>query len=133
MKKWFYPLGLVTLLGFAALFLTFTRDEMIKFDPKMAELLGDNAFITVFHYLGETKFIVIVSLCLLAYLWIRSNNYRGMLFVLLQLESECHEPVIKEMGTARTSRRTTSIREALVSHQDMRWSGYFIFLRLLIF
>lgn len=82
MKKWFYPLGLVTLLGFAALFLTFTRDEMIKFDLKMAELLGGNAFITAFHYLGETNFIVIVSLCLLAYLWIRSKNYRGMLFVL---------------------------------------------------
>ena len=82
MKKWFYPLGLVTLLGFGVLFLNFTRDEMIELDHSMAKLLGDNAFITAFHYLGETTFIVIVTLLLLAYLWIRSKNYRGMLFVL---------------------------------------------------
>jgi undecaprenyl-diphosphatase len=81
-KKWFYPLGLVTLLGFGVLFLNFTRDEMIVLDHSMAKLLGDNAFITAFHYLGETTFIVIVTLLLLVYLWIRSKNYRGMLFVL---------------------------------------------------
>ncbi|WP_144510657.1 phosphatase PAP2 family protein [Bacillus sp. FJAT-22090] len=80
MRKWFYPLGLVTLLGFAALFLTFTGDEMNKFDHKMTELLGGNRFITAFHYLGETEFVVIIMLILLAYLWIRSKNYRGMLF-----------------------------------------------------
>lgn len=82
MKKWFYPLGFVTLLGFGVLFLNFTRDEIIELDHSMAKLLGDNAFITVFHYLGETTFIVIVTLLLLVYLWIRSKNYRGMLFVL---------------------------------------------------
>jgi len=81
-KKWFYPLGFVTLLGFGVLFLNFTRDEIIELDHSMAKLLGDNAFITVFHYLGETTFIVIVTLLLLVYLWIRSKNYRGMLFVL---------------------------------------------------
>lgn len=82
MRKWFYPLGLVTLLGFAALFLTFTSDEMTQFDHKMTELLGGNQFITAFHYLGETEFVVIIMLILLTYLWIRSKNYRGMLFVL---------------------------------------------------
>ena len=81
MKKWFYPLGLVTLLGFAALFLNFTRNEMIHFDDKMANLLGGNQFITFFHYFGETEFIVFAMLILVAFLWFRFKNFRGMLFV----------------------------------------------------
>lgn len=82
-KKWFYPLGFVTLLGFATLFLTFTSDEVIRLDLKMDEFLNGNQFITAFHYLGDTKFIVVVVLILFAYLWIRTKNYRGMLFALI--------------------------------------------------
>lgn len=85
MKKVFYPLGLVTLLGFAMLFFTFSRDEMVQIDTKMTNILGDNAFITAFHYLGEPVFVVGVMLILLAYLWGRSKNYRGMLFVLFSV------------------------------------------------
>lgn len=80
-KKLFYPLGLVTLLGFAALFLYLETKEIIQFDSQMAHLLGDNRVIGLFHYLGETKFIVFIMLLLIAFLWFRSNNYRGMLFV----------------------------------------------------
>lgn len=80
MKKWFYPLGLVTLLGFASLLLTFTTDEMIQFDHRMVDILGGNSFIIAFHYIGETKVILTMMLLLFAYLWIRSKNYRGMLF-----------------------------------------------------
>ena len=82
MKKWFYPLAFVTLLGFTAFFLTFTKDEVVSFDHKMSELLIGNQFIIPFHYFGETAFVIIIMLILLAYLWIRSKNYRGMLFVL---------------------------------------------------
>ena len=113
MKKWFYPLGLVTLLGFAALFLTFTRDEMIKFDRNMAELLGDNAFITVFSLFRRDHYLL--SLYHSAY-WhiygLRSKNYRGMLFVLFAVGvGNVINQLLKEMGTARTSRRATSTRE----------------------
>ncbi|MFJ8063464.1 phosphatase PAP2 family protein [Psychrobacillus sp. NPDC096426] len=80
MKKWFYPLGLVTLLGFTTLYITFTSEEMVQLDRKMNELLNGNQFIAPFHYLGEPKFIVIMMLILFAYLWIHSKNYRGMLF-----------------------------------------------------
>lgn len=80
-KKLFYPLGMVTLLGFAALFLYFETEEIIQFDSQMAQLFGDNKVIGLFHYLGETKFIIFISLLLIAFLWFRSNNYRGMLFV----------------------------------------------------
>ncbi|MFJ5770649.1 phosphatase PAP2 family protein [Psychrobacillus sp. NPDC093180] len=85
MKKWFYPLGLVTLLGFAALYITFTSEEMVQLDRKMSELIYGNQFITLFHYIGEQKFIVIMMLILFAYLWIRSKNYRGMLFGLFSV------------------------------------------------
>ena len=80
-KKLFYPLGLVTLLGFAAIFLYFETDEIIQLDSQMAQLFGDNSLLGFFHYLGETKFIIFISLLLIAFLWFRSNNYRGMLFV----------------------------------------------------
>lgn len=80
-KKLFYPLGLVTLLGFSAIFLYLETDKIIQFDSQMAQLFGDNKVIGLFHYLGETKFIIFISLLLIAFLWFRSNNYRGMLFV----------------------------------------------------
>ncbi|MDI2585975.1 phosphatase PAP2 family protein [Psychrobacillus sp. NEAU-3TGS] len=85
MKKWFYPLGFVTLLGFAALYISFTSEEMVQLDRKMSELIYGNQFITLFHYIGEQKFIVIMMLILFAYLWIRSKNYRGMLFGLFSV------------------------------------------------
>lgn len=81
MKKLFYPLGLVTILGFFALFLYIETSEVIQFDSQMAQLFGDNKVILLFHYLGNTKFIIFISLLLIAFLWFRSNNYRGMLFV----------------------------------------------------
>ena len=80
MKKWFYPLGLVTLLGFAAIYISFTSEEMVQLDRKMSELIYGNKFITLFHYIGEQKFIIIMMLILFVYLWVRSKNYRGMLF-----------------------------------------------------
>ncbi|WP_391204944.1 phosphatase PAP2 family protein [Psychrobacillus sp. L4] len=80
MKKWFYPLGLASLLGFVSFFLTFTKDEVVALDHKMSELLSGNQFIIPFHYLGETAFVIIIMLLLFAYLWIHSKNYRGMLF-----------------------------------------------------
>lgn len=82
MKKWFYPLGLVTLLGFAMLYLNITKDEVLSLDHKMSNLLGGSQFITAFHYFGDTKFILLIALLIILLLWIRSHNYRGMLFVL---------------------------------------------------
>ena len=85
MRKWFYPLSLVTLLGSAILFLYFDSKEVSKFDYKMSHLFGDNQLIVFFHYLGDTKFIIFITLILIVYLWFRSKNYRGMLFVVLSI------------------------------------------------
>jgi len=84
-RKWFYPLSLVTLLGFAALFLYFDSKEIAQFDSRMSQLFGDNKVIGFFHYFGDTKFIIFITLLLIIYLWFRSKNYRGMLFVLLSV------------------------------------------------
>lgn len=81
-KKWFYPLGFVTLLGFTALFLNMAKDEVVSIDQRMGKLLEGNKFITAFHYFGDTKFILLIALLIILLLWIRSHNYRGMLFVL---------------------------------------------------
>lgn len=85
MRKWFYPLSLVTLLGFTALFLFFQTNEIVQFDSQMSQLFGDHGVIVFFHYLGDTKFIIFITLILIVYLWFHSKNYRGMLFVLLSI------------------------------------------------
>lgn len=85
MRKWFYPLSLVTLLGSATLFLYFDSKEVSKFDYQMSQLFGDNQIIVFFHYLGDTKFIIFITLILTVYLWFRSKNYRGMLFVVFSV------------------------------------------------
>lgn len=85
MKNWFYPLGLVSFIGFAIIVVSISKGEVIAIDDKMSHLLAGNTFLTLFHYLGETSFILVVMLLLLGYLWIRSKNYRGMLFVLFSV------------------------------------------------
>lgn len=85
MKKWFYPLALVTLVGFGLMFLMVSKGEIITIDEVMTKLFGDNAFITFFHFFGETKFIVIMTIILIGYLWVRKRNFRGMLFVVFSV------------------------------------------------
>lgn len=82
MKKWFYPLGFVTLIASAILFLNLSHNEMIEFDKNIANVLSSNAFLEVFRNLGERIFIIIVALILMLFLAIFRRNYRGMMFVL---------------------------------------------------
>ncbi|WP_155593242.1 phosphatase PAP2 family protein [Lysinibacillus cavernae] len=83
MKKWAYPLAIITLIIFIVLRTTFQSELMTKFDAKMAEILFGNRFIEVFHYIGEPKFVVTVAVVLMVYLAWKVKNYRGMLFVVL--------------------------------------------------
>lgn len=85
MKKWFYPLALVTLVGFGLMFVNVSKEEIMMIDQVMTKFLGDNAFITFFHLFGETKFIVVVTIILIGYLWVRKKNFRGMLFVVFSI------------------------------------------------
>ncbi|KEK11290.1 phosphatase PAP2 family protein [Lysinibacillus fusiformis] len=83
MKKWAYPLAIITLIIFIFLKFTFRSDWMNKFDAKMADVFFGNQFIEVFHYIGEPIFVVIVAVLLIVYLAWKTKNYRGMLFVVL--------------------------------------------------
>nr|WP_272508930.1 phosphatase PAP2 family protein [Psychrobacillus psychrodurans] len=67
------------------MFLYFNTKEIAQFDYQMSQFFGDNKVIGLFHYLGETKFIIFITLILIVYLWFRSKNYRGMLFVVLSI------------------------------------------------
>ncbi len=84
-KKWAYPLAIITLAVFLIIAFNFKAPSFEAFDERIAAALRGNDFIILFHYLGETVFVVIVALALLLFLWIREQNYRGMLFVLLTL------------------------------------------------
>jgi undecaprenyl-diphosphatase len=81
-KKWFYPLALVTLIAFAILFLKLRHNEMVEFDENIADVISGNAFLKVFQIFGEEIFIIIAALILMMFLAIYRRNYRGMMFVL---------------------------------------------------
>ncbi|CAM5196468.1 phosphoesterase PA-phosphatase related [Lysinibacillus sphaericus] len=82
-KKWAFPLAIVTLIAFFMLRLTYQGETIFNFDTKVADILFGNPFIEAFHYIGEPSFVITVALILMVYLAWRVKNYRGMLFVLL--------------------------------------------------
>ena len=83
MKKWTYPLAIVTLIVFFVLRATYQGEAVRKFDGQMAEWLLGNKFIDFFHYIGEPKFVAGVAIILIVYLAWKMKNYRGMVLVLL--------------------------------------------------
>ena len=85
LKKWAYPLAFVTLAIFLVMAFNFNSPRLDVFDERIASLLRGNEFIGLFHYLGETIFVVIITLIVFLYLWIRERNYRAMLFVVLTM------------------------------------------------
>ncbi len=83
MKRWVYILSIVTLILFIALAFAYEHPIVVQFDVVMNQLLFSNSFVAFFHYFGETKFIIVISVILILSLWIRHHNYRGMLLVVL--------------------------------------------------
>ena len=83
MKKWAYPLAIVTLIAFFVLRITYQSEPVRTFDSQMAEWLFGNKFIELFHYIGEPKFVVCIGILLTVYLAWKARNYRAILFVLL--------------------------------------------------
>lgn len=82
MKKWFNLLAILMLIGFIALYFSFTYEEVIKFDEKIGKALIGNEFIRFFHYIGEPIWIGSAAILLILYLAFRRGNYRSVLFVL---------------------------------------------------
>lgn len=85
MKPWNYILALGTFVIFLSLLVSFESDFIQQLDKTLAEILGGNRFITAFHYMGDTWFVIVMGLLLLIVLWLKERNYHGMIFVLLTI------------------------------------------------
>ena len=83
MKKWAYPLAIVTGIVFIVMAFTYNTPAMNAFDDKIASLLTGNEIIILFHYIGEPIFVIAVGVIVFLYLWLRERNYQGMIFILL--------------------------------------------------
>lgn len=79
-----YFLAIVTFILFIILLAYYESASFLSFDENMSLLFEGNKLIGFFHYFGETKLIIIITLILLAYLW-KIRNYRGMLFAVLTI------------------------------------------------
>ena len=85
MKKGAYFFALITLAVFAIISLNYNSASLEVLDAKIQSLLRGNEMIILFHYLGETRFIVMITILLLLFLWIWKKSYRSLLFVLLSI------------------------------------------------
>jgi len=77
--------GIITFVLFLILRYTYDSPLFESFDENMQLLVGGNRFIGIFHYLGEMKFIIFITLVLLLWLWLKLHHYRGMLLVILTI------------------------------------------------
>ena len=86
MRNFIYMLGLLPILLYVWISLTYDSSPfLVELDETMSNLLFGNEFITLFHYIGDTGFVVLITICLLLFLWLRKQNYRAMLFALLAI------------------------------------------------
>ncbi|WP_237658397.1 phosphatase PAP2 family protein [Ureibacillus xyleni] len=65
------------------MWLSYDTSFIEAFDQNVSNLLYGLDFITLFHYLGETKVIFCISFILLIFIWIRVGDLQLTLFVLL--------------------------------------------------
>lgn len=85
MNKLQYVLAVCAFVVFCVLWITYETPFIQAFDEVAFNTLYGNSFITIFHYLGETKFIFAIMILVLILLWIRKQDYRLMVFVLLSI------------------------------------------------
>ena len=112
MKKWTYPLAILSLIAFFVLRATYQGETVLKFDRQMAEWLLGNKFIEFFHYIGKSKFVVVVAIVLIVYLAWKVKNYRGMVFVLLTFAAGT---VLNQLLKTWVQRPRPEIEEQLTS------------------
>ena len=82
MKKWEGFAAVSAFLLFLILF--FIYEDLHIFDEKVAAWLYGNSFIQAFHFFGETKVMIVVTIAFLAWYAVR-RNYKGMLFVIFSM------------------------------------------------
>lgn len=80
-----YILGILTFVVFLIFAFNLKSVWVYDFDEWGSRLLKGNEFLIPFHYIGEPIFVVIVAVLLLIWLWIKAQNFRGMIFVLMTI------------------------------------------------
>lgn len=85
MNKLQYFLAFCSLIIFVILSLIYETPFIQAFDRVASDSLYGNKFITIFHYLGETKFIFAVTIIILIIIWIRKQDYKLIVFVILSV------------------------------------------------
>ncbi|AYC30427.1 phosphatase PAP2 family protein [Paenisporosarcina cavernae] len=72
----------IALIGFLLLFFNFSNDTMVAFDKWASEMFLGIKEINFFSLFGDPWFVIMVSLILLVFLFLK-KNYRGLIFVLI--------------------------------------------------
>ncbi|MGX9136298.1 phosphatase PAP2 family protein [Rummeliibacillus sp. JY-2-4R] len=85
MKRFYYPFAIVTVIIFWIIYFNLNSNWIASLDANASDLLKGSSFFGFFHNFGETKFILLVAILMLIWLWIRHHNYSGMMFVLLAI------------------------------------------------
>ena len=85
MNKWHYISAVCAFIIFCILWMTYETPFIQAFDKGASDLFYEREYITVFHYIGETKFIFSVAIILLLVILIRLKDYKLMLFELLSI------------------------------------------------
>lgn len=85
MNKLQYVLAICTFGIFCILLTTYETPFIQTFDKGAFDLLDGNKFITMFHYLGETKFIFAVTIIVSIIIWIRKQDYKLIVFVIFSV------------------------------------------------
>ncbi|WP_052131478.1 phosphatase PAP2 family protein [Planococcus sp. CAU13] len=82
-KRLFYPLGMATLIGFFAILTSYTNEGFLEIDLRTMEWLHGNTLLDAMSIFGERWMVLVISLALILYLWIKRQDFRGMFFVFL--------------------------------------------------
>ena len=83
MKYVVYAIGLLSFFLFRFIGKYYELESFVQFDEKVAAILYGNDFITLFHYIGDTATVMILTLIMVFYFGVKQQNYRAILFIVL--------------------------------------------------
>lgn len=78
-------IGLLPIILFLWISQNYETAAFMQFDQNMSDYLFGNKVITMFHYIGDTVFVMIVTLILVLFFAIKQQDYRAVLFIVLTI------------------------------------------------
>ena len=83
MKYLVYLIGLLPIFLFRLIGQNYELESFQQFDDKVASMLYGNDFIIMFHYIGDTTTVMVITLIMVFYFGVRKQNYRAISFIVL--------------------------------------------------